>query len=131
MKIINRLFLLVLCFLVFTFTSSGISFSRDTQEGIPLSQVPKRVIRAAKRAVFGIRLLDAKVITKEDGQISYLLDGAVGQEEFAVEVDAEGNILSDSLAKEIKNDVPLSRVPNSIISTPVIIGPGYKGVNLL
>ena len=113
MKIKKTILLLTLIVLLLTF--AGVSRARDTQEGIPLSQVPKKVLKAAKKEVFGIRLLDAKIITKENGQIIYMIDGAVGQKAFEVMVDSKGNVLPGGSAKEKKSDLSISRVPGNIL----------------
>ena len=107
--------ILFLTLIVLLLLLPGISRARDTQEGIPLSQVPKKVLKAAKKEVSGIRLLDAKIITKENGQIIYMIDGAVGQKAFEVMVDSKGNVQEGGSAKEIKSDVSISRVPGNIL----------------
>ncbi len=107
--------ILFLTLIVLLLLLPGISRARDTQEGIPLSQVPKKVLKAAKKEISGIRLLDAKIITKENGQIIYMIDGAVGQKAFEVMVDSKGNVQEGGSAKEIKSDVSISRVPGNIL----------------
>ncbi len=113
MKIKRTILLLTLISLLLSLP--GVSLAGDKQEGISLSQVPKRVINAAKNEVFGIRLLDAKKITKENGQIIYMLDGAVGQKAFEVMVDSSGTVLPGGSAKELQSDISISKVPGNIL----------------
>lgn len=113
MKTTKTMFLLIL--IVFLFSLPVLSLGKDEEEGIPLSQVPKNVIRAAEMEVSGIKLLDAKMIKKDDGQIFYQLNGALGQEAYEVMVDSKGNVQAGGSAKEIKSDVPISKVPGNIL----------------
>ncbi|MCG2711784.1 MAG: hypothetical protein L6416_05630 [Candidatus Omnitrophica bacterium] len=113
MKIKKTILFLTLIILIPSL--AGLSRAKDIQEGLPLSQVPKKVINAAKKEVAGIRLLDAKIITKDDGQIVYLLDGAVGQNAYEVMVDSNGDILGGDSGKGIESEVPISRVPGNIL----------------
>lgn len=110
-----KILILVSTLLFIIFSSPHLSLGRDKQEGIPLSQVPRNVISAAKESVSGIRLLDAKKIIKDDGNIVYMLDVALGQKGYEVMVDSEGQVIGGDFGKERKNELPISRVPGNIL----------------
>ena len=124
---IKRLLLIVIVFIT-AVSLPDITSGKDVVEGIPLSQVPKMVTGAAKKAVPGIRLLDGKIIKKDDGQILYLLEGVVGQKVYEVMVDSEGNVPEGGLEKEIKRDIPIANIPGNMI---LEIREEVKGFKLL
>ena len=66
----------------------------ESEEEIPLSQVPLKVRQAAEGAVEGIVLSEAEVEV-EDGQKVYELEGVAKGKEYEIEVTAEGKVLED------------------------------------
>ena len=64
----------------------------ESEESVPLSEVPAPALNAAKAAVKGIVLTEAEV-EKEDGQIVYELEGKANGKEYEIEVTAEGKVL--------------------------------------
>lgn len=113
MKVKRLIFFLTV--LIITVVAADISWGKEVVEGIPLSQVPKNVIRSAEAEISGLRVLDAKKITSNTGDVLYLLDGALGQKSYEVMVDSNGNIMDGGSSKEIKQDMPLSQVPGNIL----------------
>ena len=102
---------------MFLMTVFFVDISRaEVREGIPLSKVPKSVIKAVKNQVRGIRILDAEKITKSDGQVFYSIDGALGQDAHEVMVDSQGKILQGGFFQmEKRKNISLSRVPGFIL----------------
>ena len=64
----------------------------ETEEEIPLSEVPKEIIAAAQEAVPGIELTEAEV-EKTDKGLVYELEGTVDGQEFEIEISADGEVL--------------------------------------
>ena len=56
---------------------------------IPLSQVPEKIIKIAKKSVKGIVLTEAEI---EDG--NYELEGSVGQKEYEIKISTKGKLIS-------------------------------------
>ena len=82
MKHPRNLFLaLVLMFIVGTTVALS-----ETEEGIPLSEVPKKVLAAAQKAVPGIKITGAEVEV-------YELEGTLDGKEYEIEVTADGKVL--------------------------------------
>ena len=77
----NLLLALVLMFIVGT----TLALSK-TEEGIPLSEVPKKVLAAAQKAVPGIKITGAEVEV-------YELEGTVNGRVYEIEVTADGKVL--------------------------------------
>ena len=126
MKSQKTIFWLVLLIMVFP-VSNGIS-ANESWQGIPLSQVPKNVRKAAEREVRGVKLLDAKILKTKNGEVLYELDGAVGQQAIEILVDSEGNIQAGGSFKELSQDVSLSRVPGNIL---MIAKRAMRGIKII
>ena len=122
----NKKILGILFVVAFCSSLSITAFARDLEEGIPLSKVPDIVIDAVENGVMGIKVLDAKKLTKDTGEIIYLIDGAVGQKSYEVMVDSQGNLIGDDVTKKLKTDVPLSSVPGNIVLAARGEIPGLK-----
>ena len=59
---------------------------------IPLSEVPKIIIDAAKKAVKGIELKEAEIEEENNTKI-YELEGVANDKEYEVEIDEKGTVL--------------------------------------
>ncbi|MEE9466046.1 MAG: PepSY domain-containing protein [Candidatus Neomarinimicrobiota bacterium] len=64
----------------------------ETEEEIPLSEVPKEIIAAAQEAVPGIELTEAEVEKTRKGLV-YELDGTVDGKEYEIVISADGEVL--------------------------------------
>jgi hypothetical protein len=86
------LLVIVLMFLVWT----TIALS-GTNEEIPLSSVPKKVLDAAKKAVPGIKLTEVEIEV-------YELEGILNGKEYEIEVTSDGKVLEVEIEGEIDED---------------------------
>ena len=87
MKVISRLLLAVILTL-----TVGITIARaEKEEDIPLDKVPEKVLKAAQKAVPGIKLTEAEVEKTSKGLV-YELEGTSDGIEYEIEVSADGKI---------------------------------------
>ena len=70
---------------------------------VPLAQVPQVVKDAAAKAVAGVVLEEAERET-EDGRVVYELEGKAGDQEYAIEITADGEVLEVEVEEEDEDD---------------------------
>jgi hypothetical protein len=71
----------------------------ETEEEIPLSEVPAKILEAAEKAVPGIEFTEAEIEKTDDGVI-YELEGILNEERYEIEISAEGKVLEVELEDE-------------------------------
>ena len=62
------------------------------EKDIPLNEVPDVVLKAAQKAVPGIKLTEAEVETTPDGVI-YELEGKLDGKEYEIKLSSDGKVL--------------------------------------
>jgi len=70
---------------------------------IPLSEVPKIIIDAAKKAVKGIELKEAEIEEENNTKI-YELEGVANDKEYEVEIDEKGTVLDVEIDDDDDHD---------------------------
>ncbi|MEE9464997.1 MAG: PepSY domain-containing protein [Candidatus Neomarinimicrobiota bacterium] len=75
----------------------------ESEEKIPLSEVPKEIITAAQEAIPGIELTEAEV-EKTDKGLVYELEGTLDGKEFEIEISANGEVLEIESDDEEETD---------------------------
>jgi hypothetical protein len=87
----NMLYLMLM--LLFILGGTGIALS-EKEVGIPLNEVPEKVMEAARKAVRGITFTEAEVrIEKTDHGFVYELEGESDGSEYEVYVSSHGTVL--------------------------------------
>ena len=86
-QILRLLFLSVLLLTVNLTLACG-----ETEQEIPLSEVPAKILEAAEEAVPGIELTEAEIEKSDDG-VTYELEGILGEKTYEIEINAEGKVL--------------------------------------
>ena len=77
---------------ILTLTAGITIANAEKEEEIPISKVPKEVLKAAQKAVPGIKLTEAEVEKTKKGLV-YDLEGTVDGKEYEIEVSAAGKVL--------------------------------------
>lgn len=83
---------------------SGNNKSEEKEEKIPLSEVPQRVIDAAKRKVRGIVLDNEAEKETSKGKVIYELEGKANGKEYELEITERGKVLKVEEEKDDDND---------------------------
>lgn len=82
---------------ILIFSSSAlIAWIKESEEEIPLSEVPKAILEEAKRAIPGIKIIEAEIEKTYKG-IVYELEGMLDGKVYEIEISEEGKILNIEL----------------------------------
>jgi len=74
---------------------SAVAGWSEREREIPLSKVPRIVIEAAEKQVPGIKLTEAEVEQRSDGEV-YELEGSADGKQYEINISAEGVVLRTS-----------------------------------
>lgn len=77
--------------------------SAGNEEEIALSEVPAKVLEAARKAVPGIKLTEAEVEKTSDGLV-YELEGTKDGKEYEIKVSAAGKVLKTEIEDDDDDD---------------------------
>ena len=75
----------------------------DSEEEVPLSEVPQVVLDAAQQAVPGITLTEAELERTENGPV-YEIEGEVDGQEYEIEVTAAGEVLEVERGDDVDDE---------------------------
>jgi hypothetical protein len=96
---------------------SAVAVAKRTEKAdLPVDQVPKPVIAAAKKAVAGFTPIEAKKRDKKSGAV-YKLDGIAGELEYEIKVDANGRVLDVEASDEMR-PARIKKNGNPTIASP-------------
>ncbi|UCC94361.1 MAG: PepSY-like domain-containing protein [Candidatus Omnitrophota bacterium] len=101
---------IVILFLVTCTIILNVSLAKEKE--MPLSGVPQEVIDAAKEEIPGIKLIEAEMVTTDDGRTFYEIEGKLGREVYELKIKPEGKVLFAGHEKEIR----LYKVPERVIA---------------
>jgi hypothetical protein len=88
MRVVHKLIVV----LVLVVIASAVTGRAGREKDIPVSELPKVVLEAAKRAVPGIEIDEAEVEKTAKGLV-YEVEGEVGGKEYELLISAEGKVL--------------------------------------
>ncbi|MEQ8955358.1 MAG: PepSY domain-containing protein [Gammaproteobacteria bacterium] len=78
--------------LLITSVTACSAIEMENEREVAFSEVPEAVLAAARGAVPGITVMEAEMEV-EEGRTIYEFEGKVGNRNYEVEVDAEGEVL--------------------------------------